>query len=77
MLDQVVLPDEALATVGPIARVPAPGVDVPVCVQMGFLTEPFATVIPIADIRLVCGAALVTVGVAITRVLARQLGGHR
>ena len=76
VLNQIVLPHETLATVGPIARMSSSGVNVPMSVQMRLLSEPFAAVFPIADVWLVCGAALMTIRVTIVRVFARQLSGH-
>ena len=67
MLNEIVLSHKALATVGPIALKPPPGVNVLMCVQMGFRPEPFSAVIPIANVWLVC----VTARVAPVRVTVR------
>lgn len=52
VLDQVVLANEAFAALRPIACKPPPGMYVLVCVQMGFLSEPFTAVLELTDIWL-------------------------
>jgi hypothetical protein len=72
VFNQIIFSDKTFATIRPIALKPTPGVYVLMGLQMWFLTEPFAAVIPIANVWLVCGTALVATVVRIVGVLSGE-----
>jgi len=65
VFNQIVFSDKRFATIRPIALKPPPGVNVLMHLQVRLLPEPFAAVIPIADIWLIGGATVMATVVRI------------